>query len=508
VEQLASPYGNCFRGLKHLPEIQRAAGAESLAWFVQNDRVERKNMGPAIALRLRQHLTLTPQVQQALRLLQMSALEFAQEMEQALNENPFLEEKENAPESAAETAAVSDAPAEAGPALEDLSPAPEAPAGGAERDQEEWSGGPDVAPTLQEHLRSQLMISQMGNRDRALAHMIVDSLDDDGYFKVSFGELAAMVPEEHDVRAEDFAAALRLVQSLDPAGVGARSLEECLCLQLEALPAETPARAVALAICHGNLALLGNREWARLQHAVGCDEAALHRARKLIKSLDPRPGHRFGAQEARYVVPDVIVRKKGDKWGAAINPASLPRVRLNRVYAEAISGRGQSNQSLSRQLQEARWLLRSIEQRFVTIQRVAEAIVARQRGFFEYGAVAMKPLTLKLIAGELGLHESTVCRVTNSKYMSTPRGLFEFKHFFSRKLATESGGAASATAVRAVMKEMIAAEDPRAPLSDAELARLLAQQGLRVARRTITKYRALMRLPSVDVRRLEMRKGA
>jgi RNA polymerase sigma-54 factor len=344
----------------------------------------------------------------------------------------------------------------------------------------------------------------MGERDRALAHMIIDSLDDDGYFKISFDELSALVPPEFDVRADDFASALSLVQTLDPAGVGARTLEECLCLQLRNLPANTPGREAALKMCK-HLQLLGNREWARLQHAVGCDEATLHRARALIKSLDPKPGHRFGPQEARYVVPDVIVKKVRDRWVAIINPASLPRVRLNRAYADAIQSKSASNQSLSRHLQEARWLLRSIEQRFATIQRVADAIVARQRGFFEYGEVAMKPLTLKLIAGELGLHESTVCRVTNNKYMATPRGLFEFKHFFSRRLATENGGAASATAVRAVMKELIAAEDPRAPLSDAELARLLAQQGLKVARRTITKYRALMRLPSVDVRRADMR---
>jgi RNA polymerase sigma-54 factor len=376
----------------------------------------------------------------------------------------------------------------------------------AERDHEEWSGASEVQPTLREHLREQLMISPMGSRDRALAHMVIDSLDDDGYFKLSFDELAALVPAEHDVRAEDFLAALRLVQSLDPAGVAARSLEECLELQLLPLDEDTPGRACALDIVRGrHLQLLGNREWARLQHAVACDENTLHTARALIRTLDPKPGHRFGSPEARYVVPDVVVRKVRERWVASINPASLPRVRLNRAYAEALQGRG-SSQSLSRQLQEARWLLRSIEQRFATIQRVADAIVARQRGFFEYGEVAMKPLTLKLIAGELGLHESTVCRVTNSKYMATPRGLFEFKHFFSRRLATESGGAASATAVRAVMRELIAAEDPRAPLSDAELARLLAQQGLRVARRTITKYRALMRLPSVDVRRADMRR--
>jgi RNA polymerase sigma-54 factor len=364
----------------------------------------------------------------------------------------------------------------------------------------------DTQPTLQEHLREQLRMSRVSDRDRALAEMVVDSLDDDGYFKATFDELAALLPKEHDVRPEEFAAALKLVQSLDPPGVAARTLDECLRIQLENLSEDTPGRGVALTLTN-HLSLLANREWARLQHAAGCNERELHIARALIRSLDPRPGQRFGATEARYVIPDVIVRKQRDRWVAIINPASLPRLRLNRGYADAVGGRNGSNQSLARHLQEARWLLRSIEQRFATIQRVADAIVARQRGFFEYGEVAMKPLTLKLIAGELGLHESTVCRVTNSKYMATPRGLFEFKHFFSRRLATENGGAASATAVRAVMKELIAAEDPRAPLSDAELARLLAQQGLRVARRTITKYRALMRLPSVDVRRADSRRG-
>jgi RNA polymerase sigma-54 factor len=456
-------------------------------------------MAPAIALRLRQHLTLTPQVQQALKLLQMSALEFAQEMEEALSSNPFLEENAEVPAAQREASAAEEV------VLPQESYSSGSGSSG-EREQDDWSGAGESTPSLQDHLREQLMMSQMGERDRALAHMIVDSLDDDGYFKVSFEELAALVPDDFDVQPEDFGAALKLVQSLDPAGVGARTLEECLCLQLEALPEDTPCRDVAMAICRGHLPLLANREWARLQHAAGCDEDTLHEARSLIRSLDPRPGHRFGTPEARYVVPDVLVKKVRDKWTAVINPASLPRVRLNRGYADAASHRGNgANPSLARHLQEARWLLRSIEQRFNTIQRVADAIVARQRGFFEYGEVAMKPLTLKLIAGELGLHESTVCRVTNNKYMATPRGLFEFKHFFSRRLATENGGAASATAVRAVMKELIAAEDPKAPLSDAELARLLAQQGLRVARRTITKYRALMRMPSVDVRRADAR---
>jgi RNA polymerase sigma-54 factor len=461
-------------------------------------------MSPAIALRLRQHLTLTPQVQQALRLLQMSAMEFAQEMDEALSNNPFLEENPDGP-----------APAlteKGGSTVEEVVLAPDGPPSSGDRersDQDDWGSAADAQqPTLQEHLREQLRMSRIGERDRALAEMVVDSLDEDGYFKATFEELAALLPKEHDVLPEEFAAALKLVQSLDPAGIAARTLEECLCLQLQALPEETEGREVALAMCHGHLALLANREWARLQHALGCSEDALHTARALIRSLDPRPGQQFGAPEARYVIPDVIVRKQKERWVAVINPASLPRMRLNRGYADAIGGRNGSNQSLTRHLQEARWLLRSIEQRFATIQRVADAIVARQRGFFEYGEVAMKPLTLKLIAGELGLHESTVCRVTNNKYMATPRGLLEFKHFFSRRLATENGGAASATAVRAVMKELIAAEDPHAPLSDAELARLLAQQGLKVARRTITKYRALMRMPSVDVRRADNRGAA
>src|SRR5258706_5519035 len=359
-------------------------------------RPERNHMGPAIALRLRQHLTLTPQVQQALRLLQMSALEFGQEMEQALTANPFLEENPEATppaEAAAEPQVETMAEPRMDPEVDMRVPqegANSAPSG-TEREGDDWGGASDQPETLEEHLRQQLMLSQMSERDRALAHMIVDSLDDDGYFKMSFEELAALVPPEHDVRPEELGASLRLVQSLEPAGVGARTLEECLLLQWQALPPGTAGRDCAMLVVRGNLSLLANREWARLQHAVGCDEATLHKARALIRSLDPKPGQRFGAHEARYVIPDVIVRKNRDRWVATINPASLPRVRLNRVYADAIHGRRTSNQSLARQLQEARWLLPSTDRRLTTIQRVAESIVARQRGFFEYGEVAMKP---------------------------------------------------------------------------------------------------------------------
>ena len=469
-------------------------------------------MGQTMELRLRQHLTLTPQLQQALRLLQLSALEFEQEMREALDSNPFLEEDESAPRAATltshGTAEVADAaapetsdatpgePAEPRIGLDDL-PRTASASDGDDTDWTEWS---EAQPTLRDHLRGQLLLSQMGERDRAFAHLVIDALDDDGYFKLTLDELAALVAPEHGVEADDLAAALRLVQTLDPPGIAARSLQECLLLQLQALPEHTPGRPIALALVGEHLALLAGREFVRLQQLLGCSESELHVARTVIRSLDPHPGRRFGPDDTRYVVPDIVVSKVRGRWVATINPAVLPRIRINRAYADVAGGRSGGVQ-MSRQLQEARWLIRNMEQRFVTIQRVAEAIVAKQRAFFEYGEVAMKPLGLKHVAAELGLHESTVCRVTNGKYMATPRGLFEFKRFFSRQLATENGGACSATAIRALLKELIVNENPRDPFSDAQLARLLAEQGLRVARRTVTKYRTSMRLPSVELRR-------
>lgn len=469
-------------------------------------------MAPALDLRLRQHLALTPQLQQALRLLQLSALEFAQEMGEALVNNPFLEEtpenKAPLPAAAATTTpATETAPAPAQPveeaegdgeerySYEGLSYGNGSSADG-ENERTDW-GEPE--PSLHSHLRSQLMLSQMGERDRALTHFIVDALDDDGYLKVKLEELVALLPQEVSVDTDELRAALRLVQTLDPPGVGAQSLPECLLLQLQVRPERGKAWEAASKIVQNHLPTLAAHEVGKLQQLLRCDETTLHEAISLIRSLDPKPGHRFGRSDTRFVVPDVIVAKVRGKWIVNMNPAVVPRLRINRSYVDAVSGSGHSY--LSKQLQEARWLLRSMEQRLVTIQRVAEAIVQKQRAFLEYGEVAMKPLALKHIAAQLNLHESTVCRVTNNKYMSTPRGVFEFKHFFSRQLATEAGGACSATAVRALLKELITTEDPARPLSDAKLATLLSEQGLRVARRTITKYRTLMRVPSVEVRR-------
>jgi RNA polymerase sigma-54 factor len=468
-------------------------------------------MAPALDLRLRQHLALTPQLQQALRLLQLSALEFAQEMGEALVNNPFLEEGATEAKAAHSTpsSTLNDSVTPA-PATPEPTPDPEAEerysyespsfgsgsSGDIENDRTDWS---EPEPSLHAHLRSQLMLSPMGERDRALTHFVVDALDDDGYLKVSLEELAAAAPPDAAVDAEELRAAVLLVQTLEPAGVAARDLQECLKLQLEARPERGPAWECARKIVENHLSVLAAHELGKLQQQLSCDEKTMHQAIALIRSLDPKPGHRFGRGDARFVIPDVVVAKVRGKWTVNLNPAVVPRLRINRSYADAVSGAGHS--FLSKQLQEARWLLRSMEQRLVTIQRVAEAIVQKQRAFLEYGEVAMKPLALKHIAAQLNLHESTVCRVTNNKYMATPRGVYEFKHFFSRQLATEAGGACSATAVRALLKELITTEDPARPLSDAKLATLLSEQGLRVARRTITKYRTLMRVPSVEVRR-------
>lgn len=470
-------------------------------------------MALALELRHKQQLALTPQLQHALRLLQLSALEFAQEMGEALTNNPFLEEvpaKPSVPASEATTVTPSPAPTETPqePAAETESDGDErfgfdsaayASSGGGGESDGEWTDWSEPEPTLHAHLREQLLLSQMGERDRALVHMLIDALDDDGYLKQELDELASLVRADNDVSADDLRAALRLVQTLDPVGVGARNLQECLTLQLHAKETSPRLREVACKIVQKHLTVLAAHELGKLQQLVGCDEGTLHDAIALIRSLDPKPGLRFGTGEARFVIPDVLVSKIRGKWTVTMNPAVMPRLRINRVYADAVSG--SQHAFMTKQLHEARWLLRSMEQRFITIQRVADAIVNRQKAFFEYGEVAMKPLALKHIAAQLGVHESTVCRVTNNKYMATPRGVFEFKHFFSRTLATEAGGAASATAVRALLKEMIASEDPERPLSDAKLATLLSEQGLRVARRTITKYRTLMRVPSVEVRR-------
>ncbi len=489
-------------------------------------------MERTLSMRPRQQLALSPRLQQSVRLLQLSALEFAQEIRQALVSNPFLEEDETEETPGATlptthddtaSAVADDAPpveeatasqtddsydsgdsADSGASLSDSYGDRASGSRTGDDSETDWTDWIESSPSLRDHLRNQLMLAQLSPRDRSLAHVIIEALDDDGYLRQTLDELAAVVQDmDPPIEADDLRSALRLVQCLEPAGIGARDLAECLDLQLQALPIDTPFRELARRVAREHLPLVARREVARLQRIENCDEEALRGALALIRKLDPRPGTKYGDDGVRYIVPDVIVRKNRGKWICTVNPAVLPRIRVNRVYADIFRRSPRDTGSpLSQQLQEARWLIRNAEQRFATIQRVAEAIVERQKKFLDYGEVAMRPLALKQIADELGLHESTVSRVTNNKYMSTPRGLFEFKHFFSRQLSTSSGGVCSATAIRALIRELIEAEKPDEPLSDARLAEMLAEQGVRVARRTVTKYRRLMQLPNVELRRL------
>jgi RNA polymerase sigma-54 factor len=444
-----------------------------------------------LGLRLKQQLTLTPRLQQSVKLLQLSALECVQELHQAIAQNPFLEEaadtdgRSQGEEAQDTTGEDLDFSAVGGSSASDDTP-----------DWTEWTASPS---SLRDQLRDQLLLLGLTERDYALANLVVDALDDDGFLRQPLVELAPMAP---DIAPGELETALRIVQTLEPTGIAARDLAECLCLQLNALAPDTPGRALALQVAQGKLELVAARDHDRLQEALGCNELELRTALDLIRSLDPRPGSKLGTFEPRAIVPDVIVRKDKKRWLVTINAAIYPRIRVNQQYAEQFRQvREGETALLAQHLQEARWLVRNLEQRFLTIQRVAEAVVARQRNFFEYGDLAMRPLTLREIADELGLHESTVSRATSHKYMATPRGVVAFKRFFSRQLATTSGGSCSATAIRALLREFIAAEDRRNPLSDVQLTELLADRGVKVARRTVTKYRRSMQLPAVDFRR-------
>jgi len=462
---------------------------------------------PALQLRLSQHLTLTPQLQQSIRLLQLSTVELNQEIEQALAENPILERDDGEGDGAPPV----HAPAGSAPSAE------EAPAQERQEDvtpefASPWQGGEDDgdndrsisahdAPTLRDHLNEQLSLLNVQGRDRTMVELLIDSLDEDGYLKQSLEEIALLLPPEAMAGVDELAIALRHLQNMEPVGIGARGPSECLALQLRPRCADDPHARLALRIVEHHLDLLAARDYARLKALTGADDEALRTAQSIIQGLNPRPGAVFARLEARYVVPDVIVRKVRGTWRASLNPEAMPRLRINRLYAELASGRANSGAGLASKLQEARWLIKNVRQRFDTILRVAQAIVERQRHFLDHGEVAMRPMVLREIADMLGLHESTISRVTTQKYMATPRGTFELKYFFGSHVATETGGAASATAIRALLRQLVAAEDARAPLSDAQLSRILGKQGIVVARRTIAKYRESLLIPPVRQRR-------
>lgn len=485
-------------------------------------------------------LSASPHMQQAVHMLQLSAVEFAQELQHALTTNPFLEEVDGpdiepdaATEATSEQAHSEDIdtegsfdsaepldvqsddaiayegyeqlatreevrdPFDPGEALANTSSASSSSTTGA--DPCDWVS---ADTTLREHLLQQLCGWSVERRMQMAAAIVVDSLDDDGYLRDDVREAVTAAGLEPAFSEQEIEQAVRIVQGCDPSGVGARTLGECLGLQLAALDEEDPSAPLARRIVAEHLDLLAHRRYATLRQALSCDDEALNAACALIRSLDPRPGHRFVSQRSEYVVPDVIVREHGGELIAIVNPAARPSARLNQCYAQWFrAARHQEHPALSQQLQEARWLMYSVEQRFVTIQRVAEAIVRRQRGFFDGGEIAMKPLVLREVADDLGIHESTVSRATGNKYMQTPRGLFEFRHFFSRSLATETGGACSAASVRALMSDMIAGESTDTPLSDVALTRMLGENGVRVSRRTVTKYRNLMKVAPLELRK-------
>ncbi|SDC42437.1 RNA polymerase, sigma 54 subunit, RpoN/SigL [Cupriavidus sp. YR651] len=492
-------------------------------------------MKPSLQLRLSQHLALTPQLQQSIRLLQLSTLELQQEVEQALTENPLLERENDWIESPLRVGADGSVNLQSAPA-----PAPAEQQGGNGEDRAEGASGGDednysdsggedygndwslddfarrpqgdedektpmqlrdAEPTLREYLMEQLAPLKISTRDKGLAIFLIESLDDDGYLSASLEEICTELPEELEFEIDEVHAILTLLQSFDPPGVGARNAAECLALQLRRL--QHPQRELALSIVNHHLELLAVRDYTRLKKALQVDEIALKAAHDLIRSLAPYPGHAYSRPEADFVVPDVFVRKTGGGWIAQLNPDVMPRLRINDMYAQILRGaKGESGTAgLQQKLQEARWLIKNIQQRFDTILRVAQAIVERQKNFFTHGEIAMRPLVLREIADTLGLHESTISRVTTNKYMATPMGTFELKYFFGSHVSTETGGAASSTAIRALIKQLIGAEDPRNPLSDSRIAELLGEQGFVVARRTVAKYREALKIPAVNLRK-------
>lgn len=472
-------------------------------------------MKHSLQLRLSQHLTLTPQLQQSIRLLQLSTLELNQEIERLLQDNPLLEREDGVPDSSAppNDASLQMAPGET--AASEAEPAPTtedssvfdmqdgtsfSSSGGG--DDEDYSPVAEQPANLRAHLNGQLALLHLSDRDRQLVGLLIDSLDEGGYMTQSLEEIAAMLPAELEVEPEELSIALQHLQHLEPTGVGARSLAECLTLQLDALPPDTPYRVQAREIVGEHLDALAARDFTRLKRTLKCDDSCLRGVQKLILSLNPRPGRDFSVEETRFVIPDVIVSKVKGVWIAALNPGAMPKLKVNRMYADILQrNRGSNSQQITAQLQEAKWLIKNVQQRFDTILRVSQAIVDRQRNFLEHGEVAMRPLVLREIADTLGLHESTVSRVTTQKFMHTPRGIFELKYFFGSHVATEAGGSASSTAIRALIKQLVSAEDTRSPLSDGQISELLGQQGIVVARRTIAKYRESMQILPVNLRK-------
>jgi len=456
---------------------------------------------PSLQLKLGQSLTMTPQLQQAIRLLQLPVLDLNAEIQEALEENIMLEMEDlpDLPQTSAESTAE----------IETLKSEDFWQTRSAERTQDGgWNGegrpisdfADESGQTLREHLLWQLEMEHFTPREVIIGEAIIDSINDDGYLTADLGEIYASLDKESAVVESEIERTLTKIQRLDPVGVGARSISECIVLQLSQLEWETPGLQLAISIASDHLDLVAIRDYGELRRSLRTSEDELHEALALVRGCNPKPGLAVSPPSTEYVIPDVFVRKIDNRWQVEISPTGVPRLSVNQQYAKLLRGSGE-HAVLKSQLQEARWLIRSLEIRNETLLKVATSIVERQTEFLEHGDESMKPMVLRDVAEEIGMHESTISRVTTNKYMHTPRGVFEFKYFFSSHLSSASGEDQSSTSVRAKIRKLIGAENPKKPLSDSKITNLLKEGGISVARRTVAKYREAMNIPSSSDRR-------
>jgi len=456
---------------------------------------------PSLQLKLGQSLAMTPQLQQAIRLLQLPVLDLNAQIQEALEENIMLEMEDlpDAPQTSNETTAeVRTIQAEDNWQSNQVQQTQDGGWNGEGRPLSDFAD--ESGQSLREHLLWQIEIEDFTPRQAVIGEAIVDSISDDGYLSVALDEVLNYIDDDPAVSLDEVEETLAKVQKLDPIGVGARSIPECLVLQLQQLDPATPGLALAIELANDKLDLVADRNYGELRRSLRTSEEELHDAVALVKSCNPKPGLAVSSESAEYVIPDVFVRKVDGRWQVEISPTGVPRLSVNQQYARLLRGSG-DHAVLRTQLQEARWLIRSLEIRNETVTKVATSIVARQTEFLEHGDEAMKPMVLRDIAEEIGMHESTISRVTTNKYMHTPRGVFEFKYFFSSHLSSATGEDQSSTSVRAKIRKLIAAENPAKPLSDSKITNLLAEEGITVARRTVAKYREAMNIASSSDRR-------
>lgn len=454
-------------------------------------------MKAALQLSVGQHLTLTPQLQQAIRLLQLSRLELEQEIQSALDSNLMLEVPEEETQEAQNESEMAVPNWESNFSLTRNTKNTSSD----DNNLENYLG---TSTSLRDHLVWQMRLAHFSDLDQVLGLAIIDAIDEQGFLQSSLEDIhSGLIRNYPELELDELAAILHYVQNFEPAGVGARDLRECLLIQLRQLDADTPWRSQAQHIIENHLNLLGQRNYKDLQKRTKIKADELKNILALIQTLNPRPGNAIGESEARYIVPDVLVRQHKGRWHAELNPESMPKIQINSHYAgltKKVTGSSDKN-LLRNHLQEARWFLKSLQSRNETLLKVANYIVNYQHAFFEHGDAAMKPLVLHKVAEAIGMHESTISRVTTQKYMHTARGIFELKYFFSSHVQTNTGGECSATAIRALIKQVIAEENAQRPLSDNKIAAYLKQQGINVARRTIAKYREALCIASSSERK-------